>query len=45
MKYPKWKYHKTKPAVIVQDPDEEKKLGPGWQDLPFPETDTPEVKK
>jgi hypothetical protein len=33
--YPKWKYSKNKPAVIVADPGEEKKLGPGWQDTPF----------
>jgi hypothetical protein len=33
--YPKWKYNKTKPAVVVNDPGEEKKLGSGWQDTPF----------
>lgn len=30
--YPKWKYHGTEPAVIVQDADEEKALGKGWKD-------------
>lgn len=32
--YPKWKFHKTKPAVIVDDKDEEKDLGSGWHDEP-----------
>ena len=32
--YPKWKYHRTKSAVIVKDPDEEADLGEGWADRP-----------
>jgi len=32
--YPKWKYHRTEPAVIVKDPDEEADLGEGWADRP-----------
>jgi hypothetical protein len=42
--YPKWKYHKTKPAVLVNDPGEEKKLGPAWQDRPFPAEQAEEKK-
>lgn len=30
--YPKWKYHAEKPAVIVNNEDEEKDLGRGWKD-------------
>ena len=36
IEFPKWKYSKTD-AVIVQNPDEEKKLGKGWRDTPFVE--------
>jgi hypothetical protein len=32
--FPKWKYHETQNAVIVQDPDEESALGEGWFDSP-----------
>jgi hypothetical protein len=33
--YPKWKYSRTKPeGVVVQDPEEEAKLGAGWYDNP-----------
>ena len=32
--YPKWKYHRTKPAVIVADPEAEAELGEGWADRP-----------
>ena len=32
--FPKHKYHKTKPSVIVANPDEEKKLGKDWADSP-----------
>jgi hypothetical protein len=32
--YPKWKYHRTKPAVIVVDPEAEADLGDGWADRP-----------
>ena len=32
--YPKWKYHRTKPAVIVADPEAEADLGDGWADRP-----------
>lgn len=43
--YPKWKYSKTKGNVIVNNPDEEKKLGTGYQDRPFPEDPKPAEKK
>src|SRR5689334_10655501 len=33
-KYPKTKYHATKKHRIVNDADEETKLGPGWHDKP-----------
>ena len=33
---PKWKYHPSKPAVIIYSEEEETKLGIGWQDLPLP---------
>ena len=32
--YPRWKYHRTKPAVIVEDPEAEAELGEGWVDTP-----------
>lgn len=32
--YPKWRYHASKPAVIVANQDEEKDLGRGWHDEP-----------
>ena len=32
--YPKWQYHATEPAKMVNSADEEKKLGPGWFDNP-----------
>lgn len=32
--YPRWKYHADKPAVIVNNEDEEKDLGRGWKDEP-----------
>jgi hypothetical protein len=39
--HPKWKYHPTQPACIVQDEDEEAQLGEGWFDSPnqFPAAD------
>ena len=33
--YPKWKYHRTEPAVIVADPEAEADLGEGWADRPI----------
>ena len=33
-RYPKWKYHRTQPAVIVKDPQAEAELGAGWADSP-----------
>ena len=42
MEYPKWMYHRTLPAVIVQDPDEEAALGPGWASHPSLLKDEPE---
>ena len=32
--YPAWRYHKTEPAVIVNNPDEDAQLGDGWADTP-----------
>jgi hypothetical protein len=34
IQYPKWKYHRTLDACIVQDPAEEAALGDGWADTP-----------
>jgi hypothetical protein len=39
--YPRWKYHLTKDAVVVNNPNEEAALGVGWADRPldrYPET-------
>lgn len=33
-KYPAWRYHRTLPARIVNDPIEEQELGEGWADRP-----------
>ena len=33
--YPKWLYHKTESAVIVQDEAAQKELGKGWEETPF----------
>ena len=32
--YPSWRYHRTKPAVIVKSQQEEADLGEGWADTP-----------
>ena len=32
--YPKWKYHATEQALIVDDLDAEEALGEGWFDTP-----------
>ena len=32
--YPSWRYHRTKPAVIVKSQQEEAALGEGWADTP-----------
>lgn len=32
--YPRWKYHQTESAVIVQDADEDKALGKAWHNDP-----------
>ena len=32
--FPKWKYHLTKPPVVVNTPDEERALGSDWADSP-----------
>ncbi len=34
MRYPRWKYHRTLPPRIVEDPGEEAELGLGWEDSP-----------
>lgn len=33
--YPKWLYHKTKDAVIVNSKEEHDALGKGWQETPY----------
>jgi hypothetical protein len=33
--YPRWKYHPTQQERIVQDEEEEQRLGPGWANTPF----------
>lgn len=38
--FPKHKYHASGKAVIVASPDEEKALGDGWADRPFPQKAT-----
>lgn len=30
--YPRWRYHKEKPAVLVQGAEEDAALGEGWGD-------------
>lgn len=32
--YPKWKYHDTEPACVVDDEEAELALGDGWRDTP-----------
>ena len=32
--HPKWKYHRTAPAKIVEHAEEEAALGSGWVDSP-----------
>jgi hypothetical protein len=34
VQYPKWLYHATETARIVQDPGEQMELGAGWYDSP-----------
>lgn len=34
MNYPKWKYHASKPALIVDDELSEENLGLDWHDTP-----------
>ena len=34
VQYPRWRYHATKPATLVQNDKEEKALGAGWVDNP-----------
>lgn len=34
MHYPKWMYHRTEAARLVQDPDEESALGSDWAETP-----------
>lgn len=42
--YPKWLYHRTEPAVIVNDPDEQSALGDGWGEAPFVADEPEELK-
>lgn len=32
--YPKWKYHKTEAAKVVENHHQEEELGPEWKDSP-----------
>jgi hypothetical protein len=32
--FPKWMYHRTEPARIVDDPIEQDALGPDWAETP-----------
>lgn len=32
--FPKWMYHRTEPAVIIDDPAEQEALGPDWAEHP-----------
>jgi hypothetical protein len=34
MNYPKWMYHATLPACVVQDPIEQEELGDDWAETP-----------
>lgn len=34
MHYPKWLYHRTEAARLVQDPDEQTALGEEWAETP-----------
>lgn len=48
--YPKWRYHRTLQARIVESEEEDKALGKGWEDTPAafdePEPEPePEVKE
>lgn len=33
--YPKWKYHRTEAPKVVNDEQEEKDLGEGWEEAPI----------
>lgn len=35
IEFPKWLYHKTEEAVIVQDAEGQKSLGKDWKEVPF----------
>lgn len=43
IEYPKWKYHRTLAACIVQDPAEEAALGVGWANSPADFANEPEL--
>lgn len=47
IEFPSFRYHATLPPVIVNDPEEESKLGDGWADTPaaFDVPEVPEPKK
>ena len=32
--FPSWRYHRTEPARLVNDPAEDAELGDGWADTP-----------
>lgn len=39
MDFPKWKYHPTLAAVVVESQREESDLGDEWADTPFPKSE------
>ena len=43
--FPSWRYHKTLPACIVQNPEEEAALGLGWRNTPWtvPDPEPPTI--
>ena len=32
--YPSWRYHKSKPAILVRNPEEDQELSGAWFDSP-----------
>ena len=34
VRFPSWRYHPTRGAVLVQTREDERALGPGWVDTP-----------
>jgi hypothetical protein len=42
--FPKWVYHKELPAMVVDDPQQQEDLGPGWAESPAHLVDVPKKK-